>query len=181
MLAIESALVVLVPEAEDLVKPFRDRYDPSARNGCPAHVTVLYPFKPPDEIGKPDLNNLSRCFARFEPFHFALSTIRRFPGVLYLAPSPAESFRKLTLTIWHCYPETPPYGGTHRDIVPHLSIAAQLADERHLDRISAELKRASERKLPISAVASEVALLDTTSGRWQVRATFKLDGDTEAA
>jgi hypothetical protein len=29
----ESALVVLVPEAEPLVKPFRDQYDPSAAAG----------------------------------------------------------------------------------------------------------------------------------------------------
>jgi hypothetical protein len=41
----ESALVV--PEAEPLVKPFRDRYDPSAAAGVPAHITLLYPFKQP--------------------------------------------------------------------------------------------------------------------------------------
>jgi hypothetical protein len=34
--------------------------------------------------------------------------------------------------------------------------------------------RASAGKLPIVAMASEVALLDTTSGRWQVRTLFKL-------
>ena len=44
MLAVESALVVLVPEAEVVVKSFRDQYDPLAANGCPAHVTLLYPF-----------------------------------------------------------------------------------------------------------------------------------------
>ena len=47
---IESALVVLVPEAESLVKPFRDRYDPAAAAGVPAHITLLYPFKHPDEV-----------------------------------------------------------------------------------------------------------------------------------
>ena len=30
MVAIESALVVLVPKAEVIVKPFRDKYDHSA-------------------------------------------------------------------------------------------------------------------------------------------------------
>ena len=50
MSSIESGLVVLVPQAEALVKPFRDRYDPSAATGVPAHITLLYPFKPPDEI-----------------------------------------------------------------------------------------------------------------------------------
>ena len=46
----ESALVVLVPEAEAIAKPFRDQYDPSAAAGVPAHITLLYPFKAPDEI-----------------------------------------------------------------------------------------------------------------------------------
>lgn len=180
MLAIQSALVVLVPEAEAVVQPFRNRYDHSARNGCPAHVTLVYPFKPPADISKADFDKLSGCFARFEPFRFSLPQILRFPGVLYFAPSPDEPFRKLTLAVWDCYPETPPYGGRHPDIVPHLSVA-QLANERHLDRISAELEQASEGKQPILAVASEVALLDTTSGRWQVRTVLKLGGDTQTA
>jgi hypothetical protein len=40
----ESALVVLVPEAEAATKPFRDQYDPAAAAGVPAHITLLYPF-----------------------------------------------------------------------------------------------------------------------------------------
>jgi hypothetical protein len=85
---------------------------------------------------------------------------RRFPGVLYVAPEPDEAFRRLTTEVWNRYPETPPYGGKYH--------------ERQLDDIAAELLRASEGKLPISAAASEMALPDTTSGRWRVRATFKL-------
>jgi hypothetical protein len=50
MSPIESALVVLVPEAEVLVKPFRDRFDPLAAAGVPAHITLLYPFKHPDGL-----------------------------------------------------------------------------------------------------------------------------------
>ena len=96
MLAIESALVVLVPEAEVVVKPFRDKYDPSAAHGCPAHVTLLYPFKLPDEITKVDFDNLSRCFAIFQPFQFSLVVTRSFPGVLYFVPQPDQPFRRLT-------------------------------------------------------------------------------------
>ena len=68
MPSIESALVVLVPEAEALVKPFRDRYDPSAAVGVPAHITLLYPFKPPDEVDGAVLDKLchgSRALRRF--------------------------------------------------------------------------------------------------------------------
>jgi 2'-5' RNA ligase len=174
MTAIESALVVLVPEAEGLVKDFRDRYDPSATAGVPAHITLLYPFKRPDQIGREDLNRLGSCAASVSSFAFILATIRRFPNALYLAPEPDEPFRHLTAEIWRRYPETPPYGGKYPAIVPHLTVA-QLAGETQLNLVAAELSRASENKLPIAARANEMALLDTTSGRWEVRATFKLD------
>jgi 2'-5' RNA ligase len=143
MLPIESALMVLVPEAEPLVKPFRDRYDPSAAAGMPAHVTLLYPFKHPDEVDQMVLDDLSRRFARCASFGFALSSIRRFPdAVLYLAPEPDEPFRQLTLAIWDRYPETPPYGGKWPDIVPHLSVAS-VKDEQQLDGIADDFAQAS--------------------------------------
>lgn len=172
----ESALVVLVPEAEAVVRSVRDRYDPAAAVGMPAHITLLYPFKPPHEIGAAVLDALRQCLARYAPFHFSLAVTRRFPGVLYLAPEPDEPFRRLTLAIWDRYPETPPYGGRHSDIVPHLCVA-QLADEQQLDRVEGEFIRGSEGKLPIHAIAAEVALMGTKSGRWQVRAKLGLGRD----
>lgn len=169
-----SALVVLVPEAETLVKPFRDRYDPSSAAGMPAHITLLYPFKPPDQVDEIVLDDLRDCFARFAPIAFALGSIRRFPAeVLYLAPEPDEPFRQLTLAIWDRYPETPPYGGKWPDIVPHVSVAA-LGDEQQLDRINEEFAEACRGKLPLRATAAEAALMDIRSGRWQVRAVFGL-------
>ena len=80
MLPLESALAVLVPEAEPLVYSFRDKYDPSAAAGMPAHITLLYPFKPPDEIGDPVIEKLNQCFASFSAFEFSLVRVRRFPG-----------------------------------------------------------------------------------------------------
>jgi hypothetical protein len=171
---IGSALVVLVPEAEAAVKPFRDRYDPSAAAGMPAHNTLLYPFKSPDEVDETVLRDLRHCFAHFSPIAFSLGSIRRFPvEVLYLAPEPAEPFRRLTLAIWERYPETPPYGGKWPDIIPHLSVA-WLTDARQLDGVANKFAEASRERLPIRAIASEVALMDIRSGRWQVRAMFGL-------
>jgi hypothetical protein len=176
MSSIATALVVLVPEVEVLVKPFRDRYDPSAAAGMPAHVTLLYPFKPPDEVDAAALDDLRGCLARFPPIRFSLGPIRRFPEALYLAPEPDEPFRRLTSAIWDRYPETPPYGGKWPDIVPHLSVAC-LTDEQRLDGITNDFVRASRGKLPVRATASEVALMDNRSGRWQVSATLGLGVD----
>ena len=175
--SIESALTVLVPEAESLVKPFRDRYDPSAAAGVPAHITLLYPFKHPDEIDQTVIDDLNQCFRRCPPFVFSLALVRRFPNaVLYLAPQPEEPFRELTLAIWDRYPATPPYGGKWPDIVPHLSVAC-VKDEQQLDRIADDFVQASQGRLPINAIAGQVVLMEEKSGHWFVRATFSLQGE----
>jgi 2'-5' RNA ligase len=174
MSSIESAVVVLVPEAETLVRPFRDRYDPSAAVGMPAHITLLYPFKPPDEVGDAVLDRLRRCVVRFAPIQFDLTSIRRFPiEVLYLAPEPDEPFRRLTLAIWDWFPETPPYGGKWPNIVPHLSVA-QVPDEQELGRIADDFGRVSQGVLPICATTAQVTLMDNRTGRWLIRAKLSL-------
>jgi 2'-5' RNA ligase superfamily len=92
---------------------------------------------------------------------------------LYLAPEPDEPFRQLVLAIWDQYLETPPYGGKWLDIVPHLSVA-WVKDEQQLDRIATDFAQASRGRLPISATAAEVSLMEKRSGRWLIRATFGL-------
>ena len=176
MSGIESALMVLVPEAEPLAKPFRDRYDPSAAAGVPAHITLLYPFKHPDEIDQRVLDDLGRLFHQRQAFRFSLATIRRFPdAVLYLAPEPGEPFRALTQAIWDKYPDTPPYGGKWPDIVPHLSVA-WVGNEGKLGGIADDFASASEGKLPIHATAMGVVLMENRSTRWRTRATFGFRG-----
>ena len=138
----------------------------------PEHITLLYPFKPPDEIGDAAIEKLNQCFAGFRAFDFTLATIRRFPGgVLYLAPEPDESFRRLIMAVWDCYPETPPYGGRYSNIMPHLTVA-QLTDEQQADQVVCEFTRAG--RFANHATAREIALMDTLAGIWQVRTTFAL-------
>jgi hypothetical protein len=61
----ETALLVLVPAAEPAVGGHRARLDVAARDGVPAHITVLYPFLPPAGIGESLLVSLGRLFAGF--------------------------------------------------------------------------------------------------------------------
>jgi len=70
MSPIESALMVLVPEAERLVKPFRDRYDPSAAAGIPAHITLLYPLSIPMKLIRRCLTSLTSASADGPRFGF---------------------------------------------------------------------------------------------------------------
>jgi hypothetical protein len=170
---IESALIIAVPEAEPLVKVLRECFDWSAAQGVPAHITILYPFMPPDKITPEVLADLREFFAQFEAFEFALTETRRFPTVLYLAPSPDGPFKALTQAVVERYPDFPPYGGEYADVTPHLTIADRLEAEQ-LDDFEREFINQHGSQLPVRVKANEVVLIENTSGRWETRETFKL-------
>ncbi len=172
---IESALIVAVPEAEPLVKEWRERFDWSAAQGVPAHITILYPFMPPDQITAVVLNDLRELFAHFAAFEFTLPETHRSPTVLYLAPSPADPFKSLTQAAVERYPDYPPYGGEFAtsDLTPHLTIADRLEAEQLAD-FEREFLQQHGAHLPVKARAKEVLLIDNMSGRWETRCAFQL-------
>ncbi|MEK6333999.1 MAG: 2'-5' RNA ligase family protein [Acidobacteriota bacterium] len=174
----ESALVVLVPEAEFLVAAFRNQYDPTAALGVPAHVTVLYPFKPPPELTADVIQILQGLFSRFPGFRTSLAELGRFPGVLYLAPEPVEIFHRLIRLVTERFPETPPYGGQFAEVIPHLTVA-QVSDSEQLEKIATDFAKQATECLPIQASINQIALLDNESGLWRIRQEFLLG--TESA
>ncbi len=172
---IESALIIAVPEAEPLVKEWRERFDWSAAQGVPAHVTILYPFVPPDQLTPIVLDELREFFAQFAAFEFTLPHTHRFPTVLYLAPSPADVFQALTQAVVKRYPAYQPYGGAFSvsEVIPHLTIADRL-EEAQLDRFERAFLDQQGAQLPLKSMAHEVLLIENSSGRWQTLAAFAL-------
>jgi 2'-5' RNA ligase len=174
----QSALLLPVPAAESAVGPHRARLDLSARDGVPAHVSVLYPFLRPAEIGPNVLAELSRLFAGVPRFAFTLDRVRWFgESVVWLAPSDESPFRALAELAAEAYPGCPPYGGRHEDVVPHLTIGHDVG--------LAELRAAAEAVgplLPIATEATAVILMAgprpgssaEPAGRWQLVASFPL-------
>ena len=152
-----SVLLVEIPEAERLVAPHRRRLDANASLGIPAHVTVLYPFLPPAEIGADTLAELSRLFAAVPRFSFTLDRVRWFSqSVVWLGPSDESPFRALTTLASTAYPSCPPYGGAHPDPVPHLTIG-------HGDGL-AELRAAAEAVRPLLPIATEATRVTLMAG-----------------
>jgi 2'-5' RNA ligase len=174
----QSALLLAVPAAEAAVGAHRACLDPSARHGVPAHITVLYPFLPPAEIGPRVLAGLSRLFAGVPRFSFVLDQVRWFDDpVVWLDPADESPFRALTELEAQAHPGCSPYGGVHEDVVPHLTIGHGGGP--------AELRAAAEvirPQLPIAAAATEVTLmagprpggLSGPPGQWQVVGCFAL-------
>lgn len=165
----ETALVVEVPSAEPLVRGLRERYDPSAAYGMPAHVTVLYPFLPRERLDDGVLRALRDLFAARRPFEVVFGGLGRFPGVLYLAPEPDGPLRELTEAVMACRPEAPPYGGRFGDIVPHLTVAEGLDGEAAAG-LAADLAAG----LPVTTFAGGVTLRVFDGEGWRAEGFFPL-------
>jgi 2'-5' RNA ligase len=155
-----TALIVAVPEAEAAVGALRLAHDPSAALGAPAHITILFPFAPPDEI---DDDALREVFAAQPAFDFVLDRVECFAeGPVWLHPEPSEPFVALINAVWRTWPEFPPYEGLHDEPIPHLTVSKQPLE--------------IDVTLPIAARASHVTLIEQEEpgGRWATRLRFPL-------
>lgn len=151
----QSALVVTVPEAEPAVGAHRAELDASAAFGVPAHVTVLFPFLPPERLDGAALADVAGIVAAVPAFDLTLARVDWFGDrVVWLAPEPAEPFRALTLALWRRYPEAPPYAGAHTGVIPHLTIGHDAPRER-LAAAAADVAAG----LPIAARVETVRLI----------------------
>jgi 2'-5' RNA ligase superfamily len=157
-----TALIVPVPEAEPAVGAFRLEHDPFAALGVPAHVTVLFPFAPPEAV---DEEAVAELLGRFPAFDFVLDRIERFEdgeGAVWLHPEPSTPFVDLTAAVAQRWPDFPPYGGAFDGPIPHRTVSTGPID----------LAVA----LPIPCRARAVVLIEESeeSGRWQERRVFPL-------
>jgi 2'-5' RNA ligase len=104
------------------VQRLRDRMDPAAADGVPAHVTLIYPFLPPSELRDDVRRRIEQIVATEPAFRVTLASVGRFPEIVYLEPQPVDPFVRLTRSLAAAFPDYPPYEGAHTDIIPHLTI-----------------------------------------------------------
>ncbi|MFF3013513.1 2'-5' RNA ligase family protein [Streptomyces sp. NPDC057939] len=167
----QTGLIVPIPEAEPILRGWRDRLDPSAEAGVPAHVTVLYPFLGASRLDARVDSALADLVGRHPAFDLRFATCGRFPDVLYLVPEPDEPLHRLTRSIVERWPEAPPYGGRFTETVPHLTVA-QGRQEPVLDAIEADLAGT----LPFTSHVTAVELMVYDGTRWRERASYPLGG-----
>ncbi|MGY1856292.1 2'-5' RNA ligase family protein [Modestobacter sp. SYSU DS0290] len=173
--ATETAVLVLLPEAEPVVGDHRRQFDVSASWGVPAHVTVVYPFVPPNQVDDGVLAGLARAVAGQPAFDCELDRTAWFgEEVLWLAPADEEPFRRLTAAVVDAFPDHPPYLGAHgTDPSPHLSVAERrLGDEAGLRTV----EEAVREHLPIRSRVATVSLFagSREPGSWHPVAEFPL-------
>lgn len=171
-----TGLVVPLPELEPLVAGWRSRFDAEV-TGVPAHITVLVPWIPPDELTDADLDAVGQLAKSWDAFEVSFTEFRFFPAdggtnVHWLAPEPADPFMGLTDDVATCWPEYPPYGGAYgSEPTPHLTVSSTAAD----DELS-EMFEMIQAQLPISTRATELSVLEVRGGVCRTRASFRLGG-----
>ena len=162
-----SALVVLVPEAEPLIEAWRRAHTRDGAAGMPAHVTLLYPFAAVEDV---ELDVVRSLVSESEPFEFTLRAVHEWPdGVVYLEPEPAEPLARLARRLAERFPEYPPYGGAHDEVIPHVTVAH--TEDR---RARADAAASVAGSLPIVCNANEVWLMHEVNGSWQRHTPFRL-------
>lgn len=150
------------------VGSFRARFDSSAAEGMPAHLTVLFPFARRRDMTAGLLAQVDDLAAGTEPFDYRLVGVGRFPRALYLRPDPARAFVELTEAAARRWPDHPPYGGRFATVIPHLTVADQEAADDHVDEL--------ERLLPVAERAEELVVLGQSGRRWAPLHRARLGG-----
>ena len=174
--ASESALIVTVPAAEAAIAPYRAVFDAAARLGVPAHLTLLYPFRPVEVLTAHDVRLLENLFGGTPPYDLVLARTAWFGDeVLYLAPEDPGRYVGLTRMVVDAFPDYPPYGGAYEQVVPHVTIGQ--GDVVELRAAEDDVRRS----LPIGQRVASVELwsgppLETGRGPWRRVSAFPLGG-----
>lgn len=85
----DTGLVVPFPDVEYAVGEHRQKFDPRAPLGVPAHVTIHFPWIPADRVDAAAPADVRERTATTEPFAGTFEELRWFGSeVLWPAPRP---------------------------------------------------------------------------------------------
>jgi len=158
------------------VAHLRERFDPAARRGLAAHITILYPCAAPESVNEGTLRQLAEVAAAMSPFRYALTHVARFPGTVYLAPKPASRFARLHEACAAAFPAAG--AGARQSYIPHLSVTRHGQGEDY--GVATELAATLKSKGPIECLCRELVLMENGSGLWRSIGTFRLGTDAPA-
>ena len=168
-----TGLVIdLDPELPAIVDVHAELAPELRARGIPFHLTVLYPFAPPDEVDAL-LPPLEQVLARHGPFALELAGVGEWPGVVYADPEPSEPLRALMHDVWGALPAFPPYQGEHDDPHPHATIA--VPDAASQAAVAARAREALRESLPAQVTVAALLLLEEHEpGYWRPRRRLAL-------
>src|SRR4051812_8733446 len=101
-----------MPELEATVGTLRDAWDPMARRGARAHVTVLFPFATPDTVDDALLAGVEPVVTRSPPRRVSFASVAESRDhVLSPEPNPRAPSRPPPHALAGDFRKSPPYQG----------------------------------------------------------------------
>jgi 2'-5' RNA ligase len=164
-------VIVPVPEVEPYVSHLRERFDPAARRGLGAHITLLHAPLPSGGVDSAVFAAVAELCTTTPSFAYVVPGLGRFPGSLYLAVEPITPFASLRKCLVRVSPDT-----AAKSFVPHISIVRRAAasdDELGVER---ELTQLLAHHGPLQCVCRELELLEDSAGKWHSVQRFALNG-----
>jgi len=176
-----SQLLLMVPvlEVEPYVAQLRAQFDPSAKRGLGAHITVLHANLTSGRIEQTFIERIAARLSSTAPFGYQITRVARFPGTLYLAAEPAAPFELLRKRVIAALPIGERRQQVTEALVPHVSVVRKSAvDDREVE---IELEATLRRHGPIACMCKELALLESSSGVWLPAKQFTLSTDRDTS
>jgi 2'-5' RNA ligase len=167
----QTALVLPVPAADPLLAAVAARYPDAVREGLPAHLTVLYPFVPADELDASVMQACAQIVRGIAPITVRFTRCQVRPELIYLPPEPADQVQRLLEEVWARWPALLPYGGKYADASAHVSIAlgAQAEDQDAIVGLVEPL-------LPVTTQLSELHVAALDEDGWGIRSRLPFGG-----
>jgi 2'-5' RNA ligase len=121
---LESALLIIPPrKVQAFAYPLREEFDAESFNRVPAHITLLYPFVPSDQVAE-IIPTLEALCAGIPAFEIELDRYGRFEDAIFLESSKPDKLQDLYQQLINTFPDYPAYKGEHgTDLHPHLTLA----------------------------------------------------------
>jgi hypothetical protein len=149
-----TSLIAPVPEARLLVDRWRDRLDPWADQGIPAHITVAAPFLPLAHVTEAVLQRLRTLAAGLARPRVVFDQVVHLPGAVSLLPADDRELTALTHGLIAAWPGVQATLRTRSQRPYHLTAAC--SDD---DRIFKEIADALQPMLPITVRLNGVHLV----------------------
>ncbi len=160
-----TAIDLIVNEISSFIDPYRKKYSYSKYGWMPPHITLLFPFKHPDDLTKEIIENLKSHFSNIEPFYYKFYKVNYFPEVAYLSPSPDKAFIDIMKGVMRLFPDCKPYGKKCiNPPPPHLTFAKS-GDPKKLKEIGDNFYIENKEKLDRVLKFSKIQLTLVENGQ----------------
>ena len=167
-MTLQSALIVPI-ELPAPLAAVRARFGATTSPGLPAHVTILFPFIPVDNLNPSVGAAVTELAAAREPFRARFDQVQRQDAMVWLLPAQQEPFLELTAAVvarWSAYQ---PYRGAFESLIAHLTL---------VESSSHVIVRATLAALedgPFEVLVEELQLIgEVESGGWRELDRFRL-------